>query len=153
MPHRRTQDEWLWGWDPTPGIVSVWADASGRASVWRRAPPELALVKEEARYRPWLLLASLADLGHLGARLQPESPAADAAAITYRELEGSGELRFLVSAESSRALSSAVLEGASRRLLAARGVLQVGLLPNLPLAERTMSGLPQAGSQVEDPVE
>ena len=28
--------EWLWGWDPTPGIVSVWADAYGHATVWRR---------------------------------------------------------------------------------------------------------------------
>ena len=24
MP-RAMEDEWLWGWDPTPGIVSVWA--------------------------------------------------------------------------------------------------------------------------------
>ena len=32
------QDEWLWGWDPTPGIVSVWAEADGRAIVWRRIP-------------------------------------------------------------------------------------------------------------------
>ena len=30
------EDEWLWGWDPTPGIVSVWADADGRVTVWRR---------------------------------------------------------------------------------------------------------------------
>ena len=25
------EDEWLWGWDPTPGIVSVWAERNGRA--------------------------------------------------------------------------------------------------------------------------
>jgi hypothetical protein len=106
-----TQEEWLWGWDPTPGIVSVWAEASGHASVWRRTGPGLELVYERARYRPWLLLASLADLKHLGASLQPEAaadPSADpnlsdpAALLRYRELEGSGELRFLVSAESSR---------------------------------------------------
>jgi DNA polymerase I len=115
LPHSRTQDEWLWGWDPTPGIVSVWAEPSGRASVWRRSPPQLELRREEARYRPWLLLASLADLRHLGTRLRPEAAGGAADALTYRELEGSGELRFLVSAESSRALSSAVLEGASRR--------------------------------------
>jgi hypothetical protein len=30
---RRTEDEWLWGWDPTPGIVSVWAEADGRGGV------------------------------------------------------------------------------------------------------------------------
>src|SRR5205814_7711152 len=73
------------------------------------------LVREEARYRPWLLLASLADLKHLGARLRPEAAGPAADALTYRELEGSGELRFLISAESSRALAAAVREGASRR--------------------------------------
>jgi hypothetical protein len=26
---RAVQDEWLWGWDSTPGIVSVWAEADG----------------------------------------------------------------------------------------------------------------------------
>jgi DNA polymerase I len=113
--HDHTQDEWLWGWDPTPGIVSVWADGSGRASVWRRPPPQLELVREEGRYRPWLLLSSLADLKHLGARLQPETEASESGTLTYRELEGSGELRFLVSAESSRALVQAVLAGAARR--------------------------------------
>jgi DNA polymerase elongation subunit (family B) len=51
-------------------------------------------------------------LRHLGADLQPEG---SGARVTYRELEGSGELRFLVSADSSRALTSAVLTGASRR--------------------------------------
>ena len=83
--------------------------------MWRRTPPELGLVREEVRYRPWLLLASLADLKHLGARLQPEAASNAGDAVSYRELEGSGELRFLVSAESLRTLSSAVLEGASRR--------------------------------------
>ncbi|HEV2457822.1 MAG TPA: hypothetical protein VGS80_05615, partial [Ktedonobacterales bacterium] len=32
------EDEWLWGWDPTPGIVSVWAERDGRALIWRREP-------------------------------------------------------------------------------------------------------------------
>ena len=32
------EDEWLWGWDETPGIVSVWAEPDGRAFVWRRRP-------------------------------------------------------------------------------------------------------------------
>ncbi|HVZ36729.1 MAG TPA: DNA polymerase domain-containing protein, partial [Polyangiaceae bacterium] len=108
--------EWLWGWDPTPGIVSVWAEPSGRAWVWRRCGAERALVREEARYRPWLMLASLADLQHLGLDLRPESSGEANARITYRELDGSGELRFLVSAESAGVLSSAILAGASRRL-------------------------------------
>jgi DNA polymerase I len=49
---RRTEDEWLWGWDPTPGIVSVWAEADGRAVVWRRMADTDELVREEARFRP-----------------------------------------------------------------------------------------------------
>jgi DNA polymerase I len=110
------EDEWLWGWDPTPGIVSVWAEADGRATVWRRLPGPLTLVREEARFRPWLLLDRLDDLGHLGARLQPERPGAPAHAVTWRELDGSGALRFLVHGDDGRALASAVLQGASRRL-------------------------------------
>jgi len=98
-------DEWLWGWDPTPGIVSVWAESDGRAVVWRRIPATGELVREEARFRPWLLLDRLDDLLHLGAGL-----------VRYRELEGPGALRYLVWAKDGKTLISAVLEGASRRL-------------------------------------
>jgi DNA polymerase I len=108
------EDEWLWGWDPTPGIVSVWAEPDGRAVVWRRLPATGELVREDERYRPWLLLDRLDDLRHLGARLGPEG--APGAEVGFRELEGDGELRFLVSAADGRALAAAVLRGASRRL-------------------------------------
>jgi DNA polymerase I len=116
LPPPENPEEWLWGWDPTPGIVSVWAEPSGQATVWRRTGPELALVREQVRYRPWLLLASLRDVQHLGARLQPEAAGDASARVSYRELSGQGELRYLLSAENSRVLSSAVLEGAGRRL-------------------------------------
>jgi hypothetical protein len=36
-------NEYLWGWDATPGIVSVWAEHDGRATVWRRPGPAGAL--------------------------------------------------------------------------------------------------------------
>jgi DNA polymerase I len=108
------QDEWLWGWDPTPGIVSVWAEPDGRAMVWRRITETGALVREDERYRPWLLLDRLDDLRHLGPRLGAEGDAD--ALVWYRELEGPGALRFLVSAPDGRALANMVLEGASRRL-------------------------------------
>src|SRR3954462_2773628 len=85
------EDEWLWGWDPTPGIVSVWAEPSGQATVWRRTGPQLVLVREQVRYRPWLLLASLRDVQHLGARLQPEAAGDVSAHVSYRELSGKGE--------------------------------------------------------------
>lgn len=46
------EDEWLWGWDPTPGIVSVWAEPDGRATVWRRDPATGEPVREDERFRP-----------------------------------------------------------------------------------------------------
>ena len=106
--------EWLWGWDPTPGIVSVWAEPSGLAVIWRRLPGSGALIREEARFRPWLVLDRLDDLAHLGTGLAPDGT--PHALVTYRELAGPGQLRFLVSADDGRTLSRAVLTGASRRM-------------------------------------
>ena len=51
--------DWLWGWDHTPGIVSVCAEVDGHATVWRRIRETGALVRDEERYRPWLLLECL----------------------------------------------------------------------------------------------
>lgn len=116
-PVTRIQDEWLWGWDETPGIVSVWADAEGHATVWRRDPQSRRLLCEQESFRPWLLLASLADLQHLGARLRPEHEAAlHPGSFGFRELEGNGGLRYLVRAQDGRALARAVLQGARQRL-------------------------------------
>ncbi|MBK8247684.1 MAG: ribonuclease H-like domain-containing protein [Gemmatimonadetes bacterium] len=103
-------DEWLWGWDPTPGIVSVWADDRGRADVWRREGGRLH--HDVVRFRPWLLLDRLDDLQHLGTGLGTHGDAH----VHVRELEGDGALRFLVGADDGRFLRRAVLEGASRRL-------------------------------------
>jgi DNA polymerase elongation subunit (family B) len=111
---RTTEHEWLWGWDPTPGIVSVWAELDGRAFVWRRLLDNGELIREECRFRPWLVLDTLSDLQHLGVRLRPEGD--PDALVTYRELAGPGTLRYQVSARDGRSLVSAVLEGASRRL-------------------------------------
>jgi DNA polymerase I len=110
----RREDEWVWGWDSTSGIVSVWADLEGRAIVWRRIPKTGELVREETRFRPWLVLDGLDDLRHLGERLGPEN--CERASIAYRELAGAGSLRYLVSAQDGRALIAAILDGASRRL-------------------------------------
>jgi DNA polymerase, archaea type len=110
------EDEWLWGWDATPGIVSVWAEPDGRAFVWRRVPTERSAVLERARFRPWLLLASLDDLRQLGRELQPERAGVAHSGVRYRELDGPGTLRFVVSADDGRALTRALLYGASRRL-------------------------------------
>ncbi|MEO8564038.1 MAG: ribonuclease H-like domain-containing protein [bacterium] len=110
-------DEWLWGWDPTPGIVSVYAELDGRVAVWRRIPGSGALVREDGRFRPWMLLASLDDLEHLGAALAHEGDSGTTGAdIRVRELDGPGALRYLVSASDGRVLHNALLRGASERL-------------------------------------
>ena len=111
----RQREHWLWGWDPTPGIVSVWATDRGVATVWRRLPETGELVRETDRFRPWLLYDRLDDLRHLGDGLAREGTAG-AATVTYRELEGPGALRFLLSASDWPTLTDAVLRGASDRL-------------------------------------
>src|SRR5206468_9994404 len=109
-----TEHEWLWGWDPTPGIVSVWAEDDGRAHVWRRQPDTNELLREVDRFRPWLILDRLDDLLHLGEVLCREDNPLPGG-IRYRELDGPGALRYLVSAESYQTLNNAILEGASQR--------------------------------------
>jgi DNA polymerase I len=111
---RLVEDEALWGWDHTPGIVSVWAEADGRATVYRRIAEADELVREQERFRPWLLLDRLDDLRHLGPRLGHEGT--EGGLVTYRELDGPGALRYLLSAGDGRTLAQAVLDGASRRL-------------------------------------
>jgi DNA polymerase I len=116
------EDEWLWGWDPIPGIVSVWAEGDGRATVWRRIAATGALVREDARFRPWLLLDSVDGLpadpsADLSAEAHAKADAPHATAgFTCRELEGPGALRYLVSADDLQTLTAAVLQAASRRL-------------------------------------
>jgi DNA polymerase elongation subunit (family B) len=131
---RETGDELLWGWDATPGIVSVFATRDGRATVWRRIPGSGELVREDVGFRPWLLLAHIEDLHHLGQRLlrHDDVQAADTilakrGVVLYREMEGPGELRHLVSASNGRTLATEVLRGATDRLGA-----QVEHLGDLP---------------------
>ncbi|MEO8705569.1 MAG: DNA polymerase domain-containing protein [Kofleriaceae bacterium] len=86
-------DDWLWGWDATPGIVSVWAEGDGLVHVWRRVDGEL--VRDEVRFRPWLLLDDVAGLD---------------ARVSHRELAGTGALRFVVRGDTMRELTQAVLQ-------------------------------------------
>lgn len=117
----RSRDDWLWGWDDTPGIVSVWGEADGRITLWRRLPDGGELVRESVAFRPWLLVSHLEDVRHLGDRLVPSGGAIPRRgrgpdAVTWRELDGAGELRYLLRARSLATLTNAVLHGASRRL-------------------------------------
>jgi DNA polymerase, archaea type len=109
-------DAWLFGWDPTPGIVSVWADGSGRAIVWQRQGDRVC--RSEERFRPWLFAASLDDLRPVGAALvEVTAEGDDSAPFSYRELAGAPDsLRYLLTARDGRALRRAILRGARQRL-------------------------------------
>ena len=73
--------------------------------MWRRSGRTGELVREEARFRPWVLLDSAEGLsGEASQQLE------------VTELQPPGELRWLVSANDARALTAAVLRAASRRL-------------------------------------
>ena len=63
-----SSDESLFGWDPTSGIVSVWASRSGKAWVWQRMGDHVRCTRET--FRPWLFATTLQDLAHLGSSLQ-----------------------------------------------------------------------------------
>ena len=97
-PVGEAEDEWLWGWDETPGIVSVWAEGDGLVHIWRRIDGDL--IREQARFRPWVLTKEIEGLS---------------SNVTTRELQGLGELRFVVRGEDMRSLSAAVLGAAAKR--------------------------------------
>jgi DNA polymerase, archaea type len=115
MPATTTAtDIWLFGWDVTPGIVSVWADRSGRALIWQRVGARITCIEE--RFRSWLFAANLDDLAHLGAALVQETAGAARAPFRYRELDGPPDAyRYLVSAPDGRALERAIVTGATQR--------------------------------------
>ena len=113
----RSKDEWVFGWDPLPGIVSVWASRDGRAVIWRREGEQILCIKEQ--FHPWLFATTLADLTHLGTALTASStdPKRDASLISYRVFDGpDGAYRYLLSARDGRFLERALLKGASQRL-------------------------------------
>ena len=105
-------DDTLFGWDPTPGIVSVWASRAGKAWVWQRIGDRVNCTR--ATFRPWLFATTLDDLAHLGSALQPEQ---DEAMVSYHVLDGpDGSYRYLLSARDGRMLECTLLDGASQRL-------------------------------------
>jgi DNA polymerase, archaea type len=121
-PSENAKDERLFGWDLTPGIISVWASREGQAVLWRRVNGQV--VCESERFRPWVFAAALADLAHLGpALISASAPGGTDAIISYQELEypASGAVpenfyRYLLSARDGRYLERAIVSGASRRL-------------------------------------
>jgi DNA polymerase, archaea type len=124
----QTEDEYLFGWDPTPGIVSVWANREGQAIIWRREGKQVISSREH--FRPWLFATSLLDLTQLGSRLvQDFELTGDSATFAYRELHGPTEsYRYLISASNGRTLERALVDGASRRL--GRQINSINELPD-----------------------
>ena len=115
-PDSYTPDDYLFGWDAMPGIVSVWANSEGRAVIWQREDGRVS--HTNAQFRPWLFAASLDDVAYLGSSLVPASaPGADTALVNYRELDGPADAyRYWLSARNGRVLEQAILKGASSRL-------------------------------------
>jgi DNA polymerase, archaea type len=110
MPSLETSDAWLFGWNSTPGIVSVWAERSGKAFVWRRV--ENNVVCEQATFRPWVFASHLQDVNVFHATFRAEDAGA---AFSYHKLSGEG-LKYLLSAKDGRALEQLLLTNASQRL-------------------------------------
>ncbi len=110
------EDEYLFGWNDTPGIVSVWAHRDGRAMVWRRDGESVICTHE--RYLPWLLATSLDDVRHLKSGLQSfYDPLAAQAQVRYRKLNGpAATFCYVLFARSMRTLEQVVCAGASQRL-------------------------------------
>lgn len=114
-------DAVLFGADPTPGIVSVLANQSGQARVWRRVADGSTIVEEE-RFTPWLLLPDLKQLD--GLHIREVSPRGsgfpslpEETEIGSVELEGDGYYRYLVLARNFGALERALLRsGDAERL-------------------------------------
>lgn len=110
-------DGWVFGWDPLPGIVSVWASRNGRAVIWRREGERVLYIKDT--FRSWLFATTLNDLTHLGSVLTAcNAPLnEDTTTISYRILEGpTDSYRYLLTARDGHWLERVLLTGASHRL-------------------------------------
>ncbi|GCE11505.1 DNA polymerase domain-containing protein [Tengunoibacter tsumagoiensis] len=110
------EDEYLFGWDPMPGIVSVWAQRDGQAVIWQRINGRI--VNHTEQYRPWVLATSLRDLAHLGDALQPVNERKPGKVLVrYHKLKGPEKsYSYLVFARDLPTLEQAILNGAITRL-------------------------------------
>jgi DNA polymerase elongation subunit (family B) len=99
-----TRDPLLFGWDETSGIVSVWANRAGEASVWRRVGKDVVASREG--FRSWILASSAQAW---------EAARPPRAGVTCEELEGGpGSYRYLLSAPTLQEIEDALVTGARR---------------------------------------
>src|SRR5258708_13552334 len=94
-------DETIFGWDPLPGIVSVWASRSGKALLWQRSGERVRGLEDS--FRPWLFAPTLDDARHLASSLQPVATSSHARALlSYQALHGAeGSYRYPLSPPAS----------------------------------------------------
>lgn len=103
-------DPRLFGHDPLPGIVSVYANLAGQAWVWRREGEQVHC--EQARFCSWVFARDLEDAQ--GLPLSWDDPAAP---FHVQERRGPpGSLKYLLTATDGQELRRRLLAGASRRL-------------------------------------
>ena len=142
-------DAVVWGWTPTPGIVSVWADRTGQAVVWQRMGNAIRCWRDQ--FRPWIVATTLADVQELHPVWVTDATDVDLP-VSYRVLDGpDGSYRYLLSAPPGYPLERAILAGATRRLGP-----QVTRLADLrptyyrvgPVEQYLMRGLPTKGSSL-----
>lgn len=110
----QANDELLFGWNSTPGIVSVWANRRGRAVVWQRLEDQVQCWTDQ--FRPWLFATTLADVCHLNPVAVTDTTATTAP-LSYCVLDGPKHAyRYLISARPDYPLERMICAGASRRL-------------------------------------
>ncbi|GEM48265.1 DNA polymerase domain-containing protein [Deinococcus cellulosilyticus] len=106
---------WLFGNDPTPGIISAWADWKGQALVWRRTDRGLTL--ERHTFAPWVYADHLTDLQLSGVPFRMAEEERPEGIITVQALPGQeGSSMYLLQCTDGRTLRNAILQGASKRL-------------------------------------
>jgi DNA polymerase I len=114
----------LSGCDPTSHIVSVEADDTGRARIWRRTGADVELVEE--RFPNWFLVTSLDFLAHLPARWLTAEWLREAhghialdESLAIVELDADSDsddaYRYLVLTSNLRDVETTLLETASKR--------------------------------------
>ena len=116
-PATRNTKAWVFGWDQTPGIVSLYTGVNGEVLIWRREDGALKL--ERDHYRPWVFSEHLKHLTHLGNALQHNSSDGE---FSVQKLIGKGAYQYLITARDSRMLRNAILEGAKQAGLTANSI-------------------------------
>ncbi len=107
-------EDWLWGWDTTPGIVSILAQHNGSVMVWRRTSLREPVVLERDYFLPWALISDLAMLTY--PKIQYEFPEkADPTVIYAQKLQGTGALQWKLSCANNSLLERNILAGAAQR--------------------------------------